>query len=272
MYEWLEREIAEIKTRKFHLVDGPADAKLRRAIKSSKLAAPRSFKEFALEFGNAQLYRQDLTGLYWVTVYASMHAKSTAKGEPLFEIGMNQIHYAYFKQELLSGEKESPVFEWIVPAGYLRKAADGFEEWLSNRCKNARKKYSQRRWQEILQGPRPFTERELKIVDARKHIQWRITGITKNGNVKFEVHNGASIALPYLFVGVRDKGGLLKNCGVHLPINDIRPGDTEVVEVDCYKDLVPPEEIEAYPVIDVGPEDREFHWEFRQENSKNLLA
>ena len=32
MFEWLEQEIAAIKTPRFHLIDGPADAKLREAV------------------------------------------------------------------------------------------------------------------------------------------------------------------------------------------------------------------------------------------------
>ena len=206
MFEWLEREIAEIKTGKFHVVDGSADVKLRRAIENSPLAAPKSFKEFALKFGSAQLYRQDLTGIYFVTVYASMRATTTVKDEPLLEIGMNHIHYAYFKQDLLRGERESAVFEWIVPTGYLRQTADSFEEWLTKRCDNARKKYNRTRWKEILQGPPPFTARELQIVEARKHFQWQIIGTTKSGKVKFKVHNGAKNCMPYLFVGIQDKG------------------------------------------------------------------
>ena len=32
MFEWLEQEIAAIKTPRFHLIDGPANAKLREAV------------------------------------------------------------------------------------------------------------------------------------------------------------------------------------------------------------------------------------------------
>jgi len=42
MFEWLEKEIATIKTPRFHLVDGPADGKLREAVFSFRAAAAHS--------------------------------------------------------------------------------------------------------------------------------------------------------------------------------------------------------------------------------------
>jgi hypothetical protein len=233
MFEWLAEEIATIKTRKFHLVDGPADARLRRAIKTTEQSAPKSFKEFALQFGNAQLYRYDLNDLYYVTVYASMHETSTKDGVPLFEIGKNDMHFAYFKADLLKGEKESPVFEWMEPAGYLRPAADGFEEWLTKRCQNARKKYKKGRWEELRQGPPPLTKEEQAMLAARKKYRWRIVGIAKNRNVQFEVHNGSKTRIPYLSVGLRGK--TIGEGGVVLPVFDIPPGAKRVIEIDCYK-------------------------------------
>ena len=57
MFEWLDEEISQIKTPKFHLVDGPAPAELRQAVLSSEFPLPPSYREFVLRFGNAKLYR-----------------------------------------------------------------------------------------------------------------------------------------------------------------------------------------------------------------------
>jgi hypothetical protein len=261
MFDWLANEIATIKTRKFHIVDGPAAADLRRAIQTTKLAAPRSFKEFALRFGNAQLYRHDEIDLHSVRVYASMKATSTGQGEPLFEIGKYEDHFAYFKADLLSGEKESPVFEWIMPTGYLRKAADGFEAWLTRRCQAARKQYSKRRWAEIVAGPQPLTAEERAMLAARKKFKWKVVGIAKNGDVKFQVTNASKLVLPYLSIGLRGK--TIGEGGAFLPVGSIRPGQTKIVQFDCYKDVEPPDEIVAFAITDLGPEDRNHYWEFQ---------
>lgn len=262
MYEWLAQEIEEIQTNKFHRVDGPAGAKLRRAVKGTKLAAPASYKEFVLKFGNAELYRYDELDLYYVTVYASLRETETKGGEVLYLLGRNDRHFAYFKHELLSGEKESPVFEWISPAGYLRKAADEFQAWLENRCRRARKQYSKQRWAEIVRGPEPFTPLERQIVEARRRYRWRATGVAKNGDIEFEVHNGSEMMLPYLSIGIDDEDGVLGGGGVFLPVGKIKPGETKTVAFDCYKDFVSPERTKTFALPDPGPEDREFYWEF----------
>ena len=49
MFEWLEREIASIKTRRFHIVEGLVDAKMRKAVMESSLPLPSSYKEFIFE-------------------------------------------------------------------------------------------------------------------------------------------------------------------------------------------------------------------------------
>jgi hypothetical protein len=260
MFEWLDEEIRTIRTGKFHRVDGPADAKLRRAIKSTKLAAPRSYKEFALRFGNANLYRNDSLDLYRVTVHASMHECSMEDGARLMRIGRNENHDAYFRADLLDGDRESPVFEWIEPAGYLRQAADGFEAWLNDRCRIARHKYSKRRWQEILRGPAPLTNAERAMLKARKKFRWRIVGVARNQDVRFEVHNGSDLRLEYLTIGIRGK--TIGEGAIFLPVRSVAPGRTKVITFDCYKQWERPTEIEAFSITDLGPEDRPYYWEF----------
>ena len=46
VFEFLVEEMARIKTRKFHLVDGPASPELQRAIEKTDLLLPPSYKEF----------------------------------------------------------------------------------------------------------------------------------------------------------------------------------------------------------------------------------
>jgi hypothetical protein len=189
----------------------------------------------------------------------------SSEGESLRYFGRTDLALAYFKEALLVSGEESPVFEWHHEDG-LQLVAAGFEEWLVERSKYARERFSQEEWQAIVAGPLPFDEHELKIVDARKKFRWRVIGISPSGDLQFEIFNGSDLALPYLTVGIRgplrDQADVL-NGGVWLPVHDIRPGETRVVEKDCYKDLVAPCQVEAFDTPGPRPEDRNRFWEFR---------
>src|SRR5436309_1426593 len=110
MFDWLAQEISAIKTRGFHVVDGPADPSLGAAIEKSGALVPRSYKEFVLRFGNAKLYKR--LDYYKVGVLASPHEETDAQtGETYFRIGHRDSSSAYFKTSLLRGEEETPVFQ-----------------------------------------------------------------------------------------------------------------------------------------------------------------
>lgn len=259
MFEWLDEELAEIKTPKFHLIDGPAPADLRQAIETCEIALPRSYKEFVLRYGTAKLYREG--SYYKVTVYAGPREAETKEGDQLVNFGRTDHSLAYFKAALLVEGQESPVFEWAEPDG-LRKTAKGFEAWISQKCKSARRQYDRRTWDSILKGPKPFTQEEQDIVNARKQYRWRVIGVAENGNLLFEVHNGSSMTLPYLSIGVRDKHGGLEG-GVWLPVSHVGPLQTAIVEKDCYKAYLDPRNAETFAEPDPEPEDRDRYWEFK---------
>lgn len=261
MFDWLEQEIGVVKTRRFHVVDGPAHSSLRMAVEGSGTPLPRSYKEFVLRFGNAKLYRE--LNYYKVGVSASpKEVLDKATGEPLYLIGHFDSTFAFFKKALLNSEEESPVFEGR--GGKLAQAADGFEGWLTKRCKSARAKYNKREWAGVLSGPRPFTPEEQAVVAARRLFTCRAAGVTAAGDMLFEVHNGSGTVLPFLSVGVRWEGesGSLKG-GVWLPVTHVRPGQTAVVEYDAYKGMADPEKAEVFMLPDPEPEDRDRYWEFK---------
>jgi hypothetical protein len=264
MFEWLVQEMARIRTRKFHLVDGPAPPEFRQAVQESAVPVPPSYEEFVLRFGNARLYRQG--GVYLVQVFGGPREARADEGEPLLHFGRTDMAMAYFKEALLVHGGESPVFEWHQEQG-LQKTADGFEPWLKARCAAARSLFKKKQWEAIERGPLPFSEREKAIVEARKHFRWRVVGVAPSGRLRFEVHNGSAMTLPYLSVGVRGelrppKSGPL-NGGVWLPVSSVSPGETRIVEKDCYKDLVDPKDVEVFEQPDPEPEDRDRYWEFR---------
>lgn len=263
MFEWLDVEIKSIRTPKFFLVDGPASAQLREAVKASDFPLPPSYREFVLRFGNAKLYR---SGSIWrVQVHAGPREVEGSRGESLIHFGRSETALAYFKTSLLKAGEESPVFEWRHNQG-VRQAADGFEEWLKTKCRLARKQYKGKEWKAIEEGPAPFTVQEQAIVEARKKFQWRIVGVAPNEDLRFEIHNGSAITLPFLSIGVRGQlrqpGNGSLDGGAFLPVSSIAPGETRIIEKDCYKDLLAPQNAEVFALPDPGPEDRDQYWEF----------
>jgi hypothetical protein len=262
MYKWLSQEIAAVKEPKFHLVDGPAGKRLRKAVQTTKLAAPRSYKAFVLELGNAQLYRKDEDVYYYVEVFGSMQEIEYPPGQRWMWFGEYQGHKACFRPDLMRGARESPVFEWYSgPNGsYALEVAKGFDEWLKLRCGHARKKYLKRRWKEIHAGPAPFTPEELAIVEARRKFRWKYLGVAKNGKLRIQIHNGSDIAIPYFSLRIDHRGGGTAG-GIMIKVIDLDPGETQVFEQDAYKGIYDPTNIVPVDYPPLGPEDRDRYWE-----------
>jgi hypothetical protein len=261
MFEWLEKELVEIKTRKFHLVDGPADETFRQEVASCKVPLPHSYIEFVLRFGNAKLYKR--ANYYKLGVLASPR-EERSKHDVYYRFGHSDSNQAYFMKKLLRMDEETPVFEGGEDK--INQVAGSFEEWLTKRSMAARAMYKKSEWAEIVNGPPPFTTEESRIVEARRRFSWRAVGVTPEGDFLFEVHNGSDIMLPFLSIGVRWNDGTSEG-GIKLPVSEIGPGCTSVVEREAYKKVVNPGEIEFFSLPDPGPEDRKSYWEFKRHNS-----
>ena len=261
MYGWLEQELREIRWKRFHVVDGPASHELRAAIEQSPLPISPSYKDFALRFGNAKLYQVLGSDAYTIGIFAApREVKLKKTGEDLLWLGTYGETCVYHRGADLTAGGESVVYQGARNG--LRPAGEEFHSWLRVRAQRTRNKYSKREWEKILRGPEPFTEEEQRIVEARRLFRWRVVGFSDSGDLQFEVMNGSSIRLPYLSIGIRSKDGSLGG-GVWLPISDIAPGDTAIIEKDAYKDLLEPSNVEVYAKRDPDPEDRERYWEFR---------
>lgn len=257
MYEWLEREITQIKTRKFHLVDGPASPLMRERVRNSTLPVSASYKEFVLRFGNARLYREARNG-YSIGVFAGPNELVRSDGSVLFQIGFFDGASACIRPA-----HKPPGFPIVeLEAESEAEVAGDFEEWLTLRSDQAREAYGREKWEEILRGPDPFTQEELELVEARSRILWRVVGIDSDGNQIFEVTNAGNRTLPAFTVGVHTRDRRL-NGAVRLKIGHIQPGQSALVHAGCYKQLVRPSEIEVFQLPDPEPEDRGFYWEFR---------
>jgi hypothetical protein len=258
MFEWLERELSLIKTPRFHLVDGPADVKLRELVTKSNLPVPSSYKAFILKFGNARLYRNARDDSYRIGVFAGPREASLTDGTRIYHLGFHDGARVYVKPE--SSPDAFPIFEC---EDLEEEVANSFEEWLATSCTLARNRYTKKMWAEILHGPKPFTREEEEMIEARRRMEWRVLGIDAEGNHIFEVINTSCRTLPALTIGVHSKDGQL-NGAIRLDIGHVEPGEAAVLKADCYKNLVPPEKVELFALPDPQPEDRDYYWEFRK--------
>ena len=254
-YSWLYRSMEEVKTPKFHLVRTlPADDLDR--IRAADL--PLSYKRFAAEVGDARLFRE-LDG-YVIGVYCPPKPESLIEGRKVVVFGHYDAARLCFDVRHCSDSSErSEVFR--VHGESLTRISDTFEDWLQDGFRRARKRYSPREWCKICSGPRPFSARELDIVRARRGFSWRRVGITGDGRLSLIISNQSDQRIPFLTIGVRGPDLL---GAVWVPVDDIYPGHSKPVAVDCYKDIVDPAVVEVYALPDPGPEDRDRYWEFRQ--------
>lgn len=257
MFEWLEQEISRIKTPRFHVVDGPADPKLREAVIGSDLPMPPTYKEFVLKFGNAKLYRNARNNNYQIGIFAGPREAVLKNGTHIYHIGFHDGASVYLKRPSNSGL--FPVFEF--ESDLEEEAAPSFDDWLSASCAIARNKYGKAKWAEILRGPKPFNGEERGIVEARRLMRWRVLGIDADGNHVFEVSNDGRRTLSALTVGVRSKDGRL-NGAIRLDVRKLNPGQTALLHANCYTDLVAAQDVEVFPLPDPKPEDRDYYWEF----------
>ncbi len=258
MYEWLKQEMAEIRWRRFFLVDGPASEEFRQRVEQLDPLLPPSYKEFIFEFGGAKLYRE--LGAHKVAVYPGpKECTLTETAEKALWIGSSASGWAYFKTADFNRNAEVPVFEGKTRR--VVRVADSFEQWLKSRCHRARMSYTKNEWNQYVNGPAPFTDREKSVVDARRKFRWKVVGISEKGDLRFEVHNGSDMVLPRLSVGIRRSDNAFEG-GIKLDVSKIKPGETGLVEEDCYKFQVPPEKVVVVDEPDPEPEDRDRYPEF----------
>jgi hypothetical protein len=256
MHEKLLAEIAATKTRKFYVIN-PGTKNVSTCMQLHYICGlPFSYTRFLEELGDSRLFR-DGNG-YIVGVHSIFLETELAKGRTLLHFGHRGSANAYFDRTLLKDET-TPVFE--SSSGGLRQVANGFSHWMEKALSYARKQYSREEWRKIVNGPLPFNAKELSIVEARKKFKWVFVRNGRNGKAIFEVTNGSKLVLPYLSLGLRHQRGLFEGC-VWLKTANIVPGESGLIEHDCYSELAPLEEMEIFDLPDPEPEDRTRYWEF----------
>ena len=262
MYEWLETEISEINTPKFHVIKGNKAEGIFESSKEFYLAFPPSYLAFIAKFGGAKLYRR--TNYYQIGVLNPPQEKVLNNGQKLWCIGHFDDSKAYFLASQLEIGRESPIYEWTEDG--FEKIADSFEEWLGIRSSDAHELYDDSEWKEILNGPKPFTDKEEAIVKARKLFQWHVVEFDKNRNLKIAVRNNSNLVLPYLTIGMRMKNPTQDSevwwgSGIYLNVSDIQPGQERIIENQINEEVFTPDNTEFFQLPEPLPEDRPEYWE-----------
>lgn len=251
-FSWLNAQIATINTPDFHkfqeveLTDEP--------VPYFKL--PPHYRAFVNVFGNAQLFNEG--SYYQMKILAPPRI---ARNPDYLIIGFWDDETVYLHIPELQENQEAPVYH-----GYEgeepEQVADDFLEWLLEYSEIARENFTDDEWEAIEKGPKPFSKKEQKIVEARRLYSWELLGYNDDGDTEFRITNGSDMQLPFftLDVHARDRS---VNGRIFLSVRDIAPGESGVTSRDCYKKLIPRGELIVEDAPDPRPGEQKRYWEFR---------
>jgi hypothetical protein len=270
-YKFLKDDASLIRTGKFFQFM-PAAKAFPGTIEHRPGAVPKAYAEFVQRFANAELFRKEEHGWYVLEVSGDPEIEMMDSGKKLLKFGtyMPSPHtstYAFFKQRADTGEFLPEVFEGY--AWSLRRVADDFDAWFTDRYRRIRKQYDEAQWRWVLQGPEPFDQRERSIVKAMALFRWSVKAILPGALVEFEVFNGSRRTLPALTVGWRVGRTESRSS---LRVAEIKSGAKATVRHDfsCLGKSLTPDKMEFFRPPSPEPEDRCLYWEFGDKNLRRL--
>jgi hypothetical protein len=261
-FDWLRQELLLIKSRRFHIFDSLSADDFYYSTSDQRINLIGDYSDFLKEFGWARLFTDEqdapLLSVYPLRICRKHICKD---GKIYIGFGYRGQQSVYFDEQEILSTGCSKVY--VVNTKVGREIASSFSEWLKGAYEWVRAKYSATQWKKIIEGPKPFSEKELAIVSARKQFKWRHIGFAANGDAIFEVENKSNMFLPYLSIGVQGKGGTKLVGGAWLDVSNIAPGCSAHIQRDCYKDKLLADELEVFPLDEPIPEKRERYWEFK---------
>jgi len=265
LYAWIADEAKQVRWRRFFSFNPNAAEDLPDAQQPIG-GLPPDYVQFVMKFGETRLFREFRTGSYKLAVFSKPRVIAGRNSDVLVEIGFYiNGGYAHFRRKNIASTMDGGVFEG---AGLgLRKAADSFEEWIRNRFQRCRKSISKRDWKRVLEGPPPFTEEELRVIEARNQFQLERVGVASNGDMQIRVLNGSQIRLSHLTIGARVPGRLEGT--VYLDVSGVGPHECRTIEHDCYKSIATADRVELFQKQLVDPEDREMFYELAPPQCKS---
>jgi hypothetical protein len=258
MFEWLDEELRTMQPGSVHSVEGPASASLAQAIRENGQRFPRDYIEFVLRYGNAKFFNQH--GYYLIVVFAS--PRHLDRGlDVLFQFGIDDDTFVFFRDDGSDGPISPVVCE--LDGDRLEEVSEDFSSWLKSRYDAARRQYTDEEWQTLIK-PEPFSPEEQSVVSARRNFRWTFEGVTERGLIRIRVANLSQRVLPFFTLSVRSRDGETAGA-VWLPVGDVQPGGEKVLEIDCYSNLIPPQDVVLADMPEPTPVERDLYWEFRSD-------
>jgi hypothetical protein len=261
LFDWLRQECLSINSQRFHIFDSLSIDDFSYKSGSDCVQLLGDYSDFSHEFGYARFFtdQQDAPELsvYPLKVYRRFTDKV---GKTYLGFGFRGGKSFCFEEDVILSGGQSKVFQ--MRGKNFEESDNSFSVWLRKSYDLVKAKYSPTKWQKIINGPKPFTPEEMRIVEARKKFIWQHVGFADNGDAIFEVENRSAISLPFLSIGVQGKGGSILIGGVYLRVGAIPPNTKAEITQDCYKAQLSAANFEAFPKPDPIPEKREAYWEF----------
>jgi hypothetical protein len=254
VFDSFGEELKTIRTNRFHVLT-PITQHEIEAVREKWPDLPSDYIGFLAEFGNARLYKE--LSYYIIGVYLVNKPTDFADEEFLL-IGHYDSDSVYFRIRDLENSLPN-VYQGT--SGHILQKSYTFEEWFVTSCRSAKKRYSSKEWKRILEGPRPFSQAELKILEARRRFQWSVVSVDER-EWRFVVHNNSEITLSYLSIGYVSIDGKTET-GKWLDVSRIGPGQSALITDDWSHWSYSPLDFRAVPRPDPQPEDRDRYWEFR---------
>jgi hypothetical protein len=260
-FDWLRNECLQIQSKKFHIFAKAAGdgALIVSDPVSAKIGC--DYDKFLLEFGYARFFT-DHNDSPQLSVYPldGLRVIRNDSGKEFVGFGFRSSNSYYFDKHAITQDGISTVF--MHKGKHIEHSNNSFSEWLVHSYEAVKGKYTDKKWKQIIAGPRPFSDEEKLVVEARARYRWALTGFKSDGTAIFRVENLSSMQLPFLSVGVRDREKCILEGGVWLNVGHIEPGKFADVEADCYKDQIPSDLLVVFDLPEPIPEKRAAYWEF----------
>lgn len=262
-FDWLRKECEIIRSQGFHRFKTLTLDDLY--YKREELAIPvvGDYGRFLREFGDASMFNGwgNLIEIPFLIYPLKEFRREVLKnGRSFVAFGDRGNQHVFFDEASIVSGKPSPVF--LLSGRDAREIYQNFSDWLYASYVWARSKYSPRQWALVINGAKPFSIDELKIVEARRLFEWRLVGFAENGDAIFEVENHSNLVLPFLSIGVKDSDDSILIGGVWLDVSEIKPGEKKRITKDCYKDRISNDKLVVFAKPDPAPEERDRYWEF----------
>lgn len=265
-YQWLEAELLQMGTKRFFYTNQLVPTRQQVACDGPSL--PTDYTNFVVRYGDTKLFRVGSLS-YRMSLWWPPPRRTVNRGRCLIIIGKTEGSYVAFALADGGAFYEDEVKELSLN-GVCRSTKKPFAAWLRDKFLAYRRKYSQRAWGQLLSGPRPFTDEERAIVQARHQFEWELVDSRVPSLPTLCIHNRSERRLPFMTLNFHANVPelFIQNLhgGIYIPIDNIMPGKSGVVTKQLTYhgrcQFVPP--VVFSDPDHFEPEEREYLWEFKE--------